>query len=222
MDNYAEILILDFETLSSKSTAMQNNILPISFGAVVTNFADIKDISLDNLPKLIEELRAKSYFTLFDPKVMLSKGFKTDPNTLKWWSEQTPEARYWITASECNVQQLSIEAFCEEFRSFCVNNRVTADTLIVVRSPQFDMPILENLFKVADRPLPFCDWNVVDIRSLMRYYNMLTDENAITKYKVKPGYDKNLLDVLTPLLEKHYPVDDCIIDLVHLSMLYNI
>lgn len=151
-------LMIDIETLDTG-----NNAAVLSIGAVYFD---------RYTGETGEKFYARISFT-----DAVSRGTFSD-DTLKWWSEQSEEAR-----SEAFGGIEQIDDVAERFAAF-----IKYDTEVWGNGSVFDITILENWFKSCNKPVPWKFWNVRDVRTIVSWFNI--DTRSYTR----EGVHHNALD----------------------------
>lgn len=136
-------VMLDLETLGTRHDAMI-----ISIGACYFN-------------RHTGEI-GRGFSANIDPKEYADK-FTTDYQTIKWWFDQSDEARKLAMSEPDHIEEVLLA-----FRNFLEND---GEEVTVWSHATFDIPILANAFKVVNvrNPIPFR--NTRDIRTLMDLTN---------------------------------------------------
>ena len=102
--------------------------------------------------------------TLWRPSVdeQLADGRSTSESTLEWWSRQEAHIRESTFTEQGRV---SLDVFFKDLNKFLVG----VDK-VWCQGPQFDMVILEDLFKQFDHHMNWAYWQVCDCRTI---FNMM-------------------------------------------------
>ena len=87
-----------------------------------------------------------------------AKGRFVDDKTIEWWSKQDAEIQERSFTDEGRVKNLD---FMKDMNAW-----LTGCDTIWAQGPQFDMVILENLYRQMKQPLPWNFWQVRDSRTL--------------------------------------------------------
>lgn len=157
-------IMIDLETLGTSSMA------PVVQIGIVT---------FDYPTLLSQEFLCKRYCWNVIPWPCQMK--HADWDTIRWWLEQSDEARKSITTGY-DPQSLAkvLEEVCKLFASYDF-----AD--VWAHGTTFDIPIFSNLFKLVGYKLPFNYRNVRDTRTMaMMYPNVKRPEPSI---RHDAGYD---------------------------------
>lgn len=100
------------------------------------------------------------------------------PSTMKWWSEQSEEAR-----NEAFSGTQPVNKVCLEFAEF-----IEPDTKVWGNGSVFDITILEHWFNKNNVNVPWKFRNVRDVRTIVDWFNINT------KNYVREGVHHNALD----------------------------
>lgn len=139
----ANDIMIDIETLGTTPDAAV-----LTIGAIRFN-ADTKDAPV------------KEIYLKLD--VADQQGRITDENTVKWWSEQEQT----VQDSTFKGNRISVRLALEELTNF-----ITEDDRVWAHGPQFDMVILESLYKSVDKKAP---WKYNKVRDTRTLYEVLGD-----------------------------------------------
>ena len=136
-------IMLDIETLSTRPNAVI-----LTIGAIKFNRKDpVKDI-----------LKMKSIYLRISHDSCVKAGLHVDPNTVKWWNEQSKEARY--EALE-NNERIDLKDGLILLTKFVKDSKC-----IWANSPNFDCVILENAYRECGLEVPWKFWNLRDCRTV--------------------------------------------------------
>lgn len=108
-----------------------------------------------------------------------------DPETVKWWEEQGVAARAVLASRETDGQPTR-----QVLEELVMWQRIHKIDILWANSPNFDMMLLEDLFRHVGMENPFRFYNYMDVRTVRNMFNIPRD-------KLKYG---------TP----HKALDDCI------------
>ena len=125
-------IMLDIETLGTTA-----NSIILSIAAVKFEFGN------DN---------TEVYSVNIDPKSAKKYGMISNPDTIRWWKEQNPEA---LKAFMSN--QISIESALDGFTDFV--GPEWKDTIFWVNGASFDYGILQWSYDATGRTAPWKYWN---------------------------------------------------------------
>jgi len=89
-----------------------------------------------------------------------AKGRFVDDKTIEWWSKQDPEIQERSFTDEGRVSNID---FMKDMNAW-----LTGCDTIWAQGPQFDMVILENLFRDFDMHMNWFFWQVSDCRTLFK------------------------------------------------------
>lgn len=137
----------------------------------------------------------------FDIDSCLENGLKVQGGTIKWWLEQSEDARFEITSplKDRNSLELGLVEVENFIRRITEEYALPLDPLYFWgNSASFDLGILKNAFNVVDRKVPWQYWEEMDMRTLT---------------ELLPG--QNVIFEGTP----HNPLDDCFYQIKKLSTL---
>ena len=145
-------MMIDVETLST-----QNNAVVLSVGVVVFD-ADI-----------ISTLGA----VISDPDVQAEYGAHVQPSTALWWMKQSEEARQQFKNGAPTVQVL--DQVSSLYTSLKCNT-------IWSYGSNFDICVLENLYKLFDMQVPWTYKNVRCHRTLVSLFPHIQREEPVVKH----------------------------------------
>lgn len=137
----------------------------------------------------------------FDIGSCLEKGLKVSGSTIKWWLEQSEDARFQITSplKDRNSLELGLVEVENFIHRILEQYAFPLDPLYFWgNSASFDLGILKNAFNAVGRKVPWQYWEEMDMRTLT---NLLPEQNIIFEG--------------TP----HNPLDDCYYQIKQLSTL---
>jgi hypothetical protein len=127
----------------------------------------------------------RSFYDRLDTDQQSDKGRSVSDSTLKWWNDQSDEARKVFEETPEDVK-LALKRFVK----FCKGGR-----RIWGNGNMFDNAIVRSLCKDFDVEYPVGYWNDLDVRTLTRLWNLLT--NMVSKGKrpqINLGAEHNALD----------------------------
>jgi hypothetical protein len=136
-------IMLDIETYSTNPNAVI-----LTIGAIKFNRSDDL-IPLDKMEKFYRRITLDSCISL---------GMHIDPNTARWWSNQSKVSLYEALK---NKDRVPIQQALHEFSKFC-----TGKELIWANSPCFDCVILNQAYEACKLEIPWKFWNTRDCRTL--------------------------------------------------------
>ena len=129
-------------------------------------------------------------------------GRKIDPDTLKWWGEQSAEARAQLKPSEND----KILSECIPFiKDYIGNAKVDK---VFSRGNTFDPIILDYIGVQFNQAIPWGHWAMRDTRSIIDGMAWGTD--------IKNGF---IPDELQPLFVAHDPTHDIAMDVMRMQFL---
>ena len=192
--DYPDFLVLDYETLSNKPLSAP----VISLGAIIGNW---EDVAGDKIRELEEDA---FYCTIKAKRQVEVYGLKVSAETVRWWSEQNEFAQDMLKSND----KVEVEDHCRMFVDWCISKGITQKTMTYVRAPQFDYTIMANIFDKCNVPIPFNEWKIRDVRSII-------DATFGTDNGYVPGFRETLAD---KNLVEHYAVHDTIKDLLQLKL----
>jgi hypothetical protein len=123
----------------------------------------------------------ETFYVRVDPQSCEAIGCYTDPNTVKWWKNQSRQAQY--EAIE-NPDKMPITEALTKLSKWIGNSRY-----IWANSPSFDCVILESAYERCGLEIPWKFWNTRDCRTIF-------DLSGIRKNTLPAG-------------NEHYAVADC-------------
>ena len=133
-------IMLDMETLATSPDAVI-----LTFGAVKFD------------PKNSEEPDRPIYFRI-DVDEQTALGRVINEDTLVWWGKQEPAVFEEAMSEEDRV---SLDHFTTE-----LNRYVVGANKIWCQGPTFDITMLENLYRMIGKPVPWSYWQIRDSRTL--------------------------------------------------------
>ncbi|MDP5205853.1 3'-5' exoribonuclease [Alishewanella sp. SMS9] len=138
-------VMIDIETLSTRKTAAV-----ISLGAV---FFDIETGAIGS-----------SFYYTITRSSCLAYGLDIDASTLKWWSEQSEEARAVLTCPDAD----DLKQVLYDFAGFLVEN-TPEDQQVEIwgNGPSFDCAILDNAYKACGIKTPWRYSNERCVRTIV-------------------------------------------------------
>ena len=163
MDKYDHMMV-DIETLGNQSYALITNIAALRFNI---DTGDIPD---------------NGFFTRINWQSCIDAGLHIEAETMRWWIEQSEEARNKLLESEYSVD---LPEALVNFRKFCDKT-----TQIWGNSARFDLGLLQNAYYKVGIPIP---WDFRKERCLRTLVSFAPE--------VKDNW--NFVGV------KHDPIDDC-------------
>lgn len=135
-------LMIDIETLSTKKNAAI-----LSIGAV---YFDRSSGEIGN-----------TFYARISKDSALNYGV-SDDSTLKWWEEQSEEAR-----AEAFGGKLHAHDVAESLSEF-----IEPDTKLWGNGSVFDITILENWFDSVGIDTPWDFWNIRDVRTIVDWFDI--------------------------------------------------
>lgn len=165
-------LMLDIETLSRNKDAVV-----VSIGAVRFRLD-----TQDDLDTIKDEHR--SFYAVLDTNDQEAKGRDVEPETVDWWSEQTPEARAVLFEPTEEV-----ESALDRFVEFCRGVR-----RIWGNGSSFDNVIIRDLCEDYGVRYPVEYWNDLDMRTLKYLWNKLTNWVHRDEPRLTVGVKHSALD----------------------------
>lgn len=190
----SQVLIFDYETLSN----VPYNCAVVSFASICCDWADVR---ADN----ISGLRSRGFYQVFDTVEQVKElGYETNPETMRWWSEQSAAARMVFK----DPNKVSVSRHLPDFTRYCIDSGMNQKTTILIRAPHFDFPIIDNIARKTGYPLPFNHWKVRDVRTIV-------DTALGTNNGYVPGFKDTIKDLG---MHEHNALDDCIKDLLQVKL----
>ena len=157
MDTSKQIVV-DLETLS-----IHPNACIVSIGAVLIEDMEITD----------------TFYINVDGRTCKEAGLHIDPDTIKWWGEQSKEAQEAWQKNPVPLQE-AIDKFTLWYGKESIP--------IWGYGANFDVVILENAFKAIGHHIPWKFWDIYCLRTMMNVldkrlpkannHNALDDANA--------------------------------------------
>lgn len=189
-----QFLVFDYETLSNNPLGAP----VISLGAIIGNW---EDVSYENIKALEKDA---FYCTIKAKRQADVYGLIPNKETIRWWSEQNEFAQNMLKSDS----KIEVEEHCKQFIDWCISKGLTQKTMTYIRAPQFDYTIMANVFAKCGFPIPFNEWKVRDVRSII-------DATFGTENGYVPNFRETLED--HGLIE-HFAVHDVIKDLLQLKL----
>lgn len=166
--------MLDLETMDTKVTSIVLSIAAIAFDPQTGKHLKpvfYKKIDIDSFPP----------------------GFTLSGETLKWWMEQSDEAR---TEAFCGYDRVNIKEAMEDFIKWCLNVSNGKTIKIWSHGATFDIPIVTYILEKYKLIVPWKYTNARDTRTFYEIYGV-----NINKIGSSPVEDK--------MLPAHHPLADC-------------
>lgn len=186
--------IFDFETLSTDRV----NGAVVSMALLKFNFE-----RFNSNPYTYRELLSETGFIKFNVEDQVKNyGRKICPDTLKWWGEQSAEARAQLNPS--SKDQLLSE--CIPF----ISNYIGSDNInkVFSRGNTFDPIFLDYIGVQYNQVIPYPHWTVRDTRSIIEGMTWGSD------------VDHSFIpDELQPLFVAHDPRHDIVMDVMRMQFL---
>ena len=129
-------------------------------------------------------------------------GRKIDPDTLKWWGEQSAEARAQLKPSENDKPLSECIPFINDYIGSTKVNKIFS------RGNTFDPIILDYIGVQYNQVIPWGHWAMRDTRSIIDGMAWGTD--------IKNGF---IPDELQPLFVAHDPTHDIVMDVMRMQFL---
>ena len=144
--------MIDIETLSTKTNAVILSIGAVKFDPFTEriDLDDGLDIKID-----------------VDEQIALGRDVQEE--TLAWWANQPAEIQDAAMSSENRV---SLEHFTQS-----LNKMMVGVDQIWCQGPQFDMVIIESLYKQLGKPIAWQYWQIRDSRTLFKVFGDPRDKN---------------------------------------------
>ena len=143
-------IVIDLETGDTRSQAAILAIAAVAF--------DDKDYKLENISSMSRTVDLDS---------CLRKGCTVGGNTIKWWLQQSEEAR----AQICGASVPLVEAL-SDFRNFMIYHVSNIEEYrIWCRGASFDFPILAHAFDLYDTPKPWDFRSERDTRTELEFFD---------------------------------------------------
>lgn len=136
--------MIDLETLGTRPDCVVVSIGAVFFDPIFGRFGDKFEARLSIEDQLI-------------------CGRSVNADTLKWWMNQTPEAR-----SVFNLPESPTDDVLATFHGWITSNE-DSDVSVWGNGATFDVSILENLFLQFDYQPPWKFSNVMDLRTFRRF-----------------------------------------------------
>lgn len=87
-----------------------------------------------------------------------------DPKTLAWWNSQSKDARKVFTEKKYPVDHC-----LNEFTNFVLANGNMSSIYPWGNGAGFDISIMESLYRMFDKKIPWLFYNVMDLRTFKRF-----------------------------------------------------
>ena len=111
-------------------------------------------------------------------------GLETDPSTVDWWSKQSAAARAAAFGNPVSLARALL--YFADWLNWARNG---GDLLIWCHGASFDAPMLQEVYRRANVPLP---WSYRDVRDTRTLYDLACVDLRDPKYKQRT--DHNALD----------------------------
>jgi len=154
-------LMLDLETLDTGPTSVV-----LTFGAV--KFDKFSEKDPDD---------SSAIYLRLDMDEQSALGRTINPDTIEWWGKQSKESQEEAFSEE---NRISLEDFTTQ-----LNKYIVGVNDIYAHGTTFDIVILENLYRMLGKPIPWNYWQIRDSRTLFsligdpRPKNNLDAHNAL-------------------------------------------
>ena len=169
---YPDVMV-DLETMGTDTDTQV-----LSIGAVRYRLDTVDDVQSIMDPD-------RCFYARLDLEDQASKGRSVSNDTIKWWADQSSEAR-----SVFQEDPEDVGSVLKRFIKFCTGGR-----RIWGNGNMFDNAIMRSLCKDYDLEYPVGYWNDLDVRTLTRLWNLVL--NGVSKGKrptIKLGELHNALD----------------------------
>lgn len=138
-------LMIDLETLGTDPDCVV-----LSIGACVFDFQKKKIVD--------------KFYIVLDTEDQKNCFRTVDQNTLKWWSQQSNQAKKVFTEPKEEVREA-----LDQFVQFILRNGTISQIKPWGNGSTFDISILESLFKDYEVKVPWLFYNVMDLRTFVRF-----------------------------------------------------
>ncbi len=157
-----EAIMIDLETLGT-----QPNAAVVQIGAAAFNYdmEEMASISIDIIPDHIDGIN-----------------FSVDYSTIRWWITQSDEARKGITRTPRSTATEGLQDFDKFFKDIC-----DPKCEVWAHPSKFDIPILENMYKVYGIDIPWDRRNVRCVTTLRSLSGKVKRPSPTLKHDA--GYD---------------------------------
>lgn len=153
-----------------------------------------------------EEYKRGGLYLKLNPIEQMKAGRTIDQGTIKWWKSQGPIAAKILQPSKDDV---SMQQAMEQIKDWIKGSGYDfRESYIWTRGLNFDIPIIEDLFKTNSVPLPYNTWKTRDIRT---YIDVLTGSTN-GKYE--------LVDTVVNGFVAHCALDDIAMDVMRMKEIY--
>lgn len=170
-------LMIDIESMGNKSGSAILSIAAVNF-----------DIKTGQIGKIFyEKCKLQS---------CLESGLKVDGDTIKWWMEQSDEAR-----KEVMDGKQSLSNLLRNFTIF-VESLNPSDLKIWGNSNRFDLGLIEDAYISLNKKIP---WK----------YSLERDVRTLVSFASEIKLEEEFMGV------KHNPVDDCLHQIKYCVKIYN-
>jgi hypothetical protein len=106
----------------------------------------------------------KTFYKRIDIESCKVLDLDIDKNTLKWWKEQSREARFEVFENKDRECIKDVLLSLTDFIKNCKN--------VWANSPNFDCVIIENVYKKLNLEIPWKFWNLRDTRTVYALANL--------------------------------------------------
>lgn len=170
-------LMIDIESMGNKSGSAILSIAAVNF-----------DIKTGQVGKIFyEKCKLQS---------SLESGLKVDGDTIKWWMEQSDEAR-----KEVMDGKQSLSNLLRNFTLF-IESLNPSDLKIWGNSNRFDLGLIEDAYISINKKIP---WK----------YSLERDVRTLVSFASEIKFEEEFVGV------KHNPVDDCLHQIKYCVKIYN-
>ena len=151
-------MMVDLETCGVVSGSVILTIGAVRFDprAKFLSADDLSGTGLD--PLTMREDRA--FYRRVDIDSCLDLGMTQDPDTMKWWSEQDPDARFEAFAADPRIK------LREALLQFCMWFKGTGAAKIWSHGATFDVAMVEGTCRHTELHIPWKFWDIRDTRTL--------------------------------------------------------
>ena len=187
-----KILFFDFETLSTKSSA-----IVLSLGMIIVD---------EDETYTFEQLEKEGIEIKFDIASQRKLGRHVSSDTIDWWKKQGDNAKRVLAPSK---EDKTLEELPQIMHEFFTRHNFDPKKNHAYCRGHFDYPIIQDIFEMIGKECPIPFWNPRDIRTLI---DCLTG----SKYGKVPNWKPSPETIL------HNALHDCINDYLQIVRAYEI
>jgi hypothetical protein len=156
--------------------------------------------------KSYDEYKKEGLYIKLNPIEQMKAGRSVGPDTVKWWKSQGPIAAKILQPSAQDVSVLDTLRLVKEY--IFSHGYDYKESYIWTRGLNFDIPIIEDLYRTNGQEQPYNTWKTRDIRT---YIDVLTGSTS-GKYE--------LVESVADEFVAHSALDDIVMDIMRMKEIY--